>query len=242
MSKGMQNIRISDVGAIVRHNETDYANFKDLKDSIDNNADRVRKKLQQEKRRESLEEWVQSVPKRWKKTSLNTIDSDLADKAKALLAKGPRSIFISGGNIADMDDLSYAICRRFVGGGVATYSQIQFLTEEQIVSWAKRGFEGQKEIDATISSNGRIFVISGIVRDRYDLGKEGAIFKRIFETCYRNDGYVIISSSVSLSEFMLNLEDSADILEEIFQDREISLDEDDSEDQTDLNPLDLFKK
>ena len=238
MTKDLSEIRVSERRMAVNHNETDYESFKEVKESIRRGVGKVNRDTEKQRRKESLVEWVRSVPQRWSKVTVNNLPEENAQRIKDLIDKkgGVSSVYICHGSATEMMDICYALGRRFVSGGRARFENFAFVNEESLSALSKSGFEGKKEVDKLFAKNKRVYVLTGVTRDLYD-SRELSFMKRLIEHIYSNELFLIVSSSIDFHEFCENIQGTEDILQDIFKDSVIVL-----EDKKDSGLLDMFSK
>lgn len=226
MKDELSRIRVSEPKPVVNHNETDYESFLEMRNAIEKSSERVNRKNMINIRKQNMLEWINSVPKKWSSSKLSDFPDHISDDLVNRLKSGTRSFYLYEGNSADRIALSYALGRKMIGGGIAKYSSFCFLTEETLMSLAKSGFEGKKQLDEIFSRSKRFYVLNGVSRDHYEPNRERPLMRRLIEHIYQNDLSLIITGSNDLDVFASNLDDASDIVFDLLEDGLVKLDED----------------
>lgn len=186
---------------VIRHNRPDYGKFGDAIRRYDSLYESVEKKQQFRLRKKGLRFWDDVVSERFpndsdKPVTLSSIRSDASASVKKLVdnRKVPY-LWIAGGNEKEKMLLAYAAVRRMVGKGVVSPSGVKTLSEEQIISLGRSGFDGNKRLEEILSSRMSALILEGLGSKN---GLHGTMEKpsveRVIEHIYSNPVPVVVTS------------------------------------------------
>ena len=182
-----------------RHNRIDHSGFKDFQRRMELLQGKMVKKTSREARRENLKKWVNSLPSRWSKASLKSIDRnpDQAKEALKKISEGNYSFYVTGGSSSGKTYFCYAIIRRLIANGVVTPSEVRIISEAEILSYANNGFTGQDNFNKLLKENKRLFFIDHMgTKERYDERRELPMMSALIDHIYSNSHYLIVTSNV----------------------------------------------
>lgn len=203
---------ITDDFNFVKHNETNYSDFKDFQKDIDDRFSRIELKRERAERISNLEKWDKSLPDRWRDAKLSLITKPVVKKIqKALEENDRRSFFLTGESGAGKTYVAYALIRRMIGHGVISTSQIKMISESVIYNWASRGFQGQDQLTQLFNPNYKLYLFDGIgTLDEREAQKVASFWEQILDHIYTNDLTAIFTSADDLERFVENLSPSGE--------------------------------
>lgn len=186
---------------VIRHNRPDYSKFGDAIRRYDSLYEGVEKKQQFRLRKKGLRIWDDVVSERFPNDSdrpvtLSSIRSDASVSVKKLVdSRKVPYLWIAGGNEKEKMLLAYAAVRRMVGKGVVSPSSVKTLSEEQIISLGKSGFDGNRRLEEILSSKMSALIVEGLGSKN---GLHGTMEKpsveRVIEHIYSNPVPVVVTS------------------------------------------------
>ena len=186
---------------VIRHNRPDYGKFGDAIRRYDSLYEGVEKKQQFRLRKKGLRIWDDVVSERFPNDSdrpvtLSSIRSDASVSVKKLVdSRKVPYLWIAGGNEKEKMLLAYAAVRRMVGKGVVSPSNVKTLSEEQIISFGRSGFDGNRRLEEILSSRMSALIVEGLGSKN---GLHGTMEKpsveRVIEHIYSNPVPVVVTS------------------------------------------------
>ena len=186
---------------VIRHNRPDYGKFGDAIRRYDSLYEGVEKKQQFRLRKKGLRIWDDVVSERFPNDSdrpvtLSSIRSDASVSVKKLVdSRKVPYLWIAGGNEKEKMLLAYAAVRRMVGKGVVSPSNVKTLSEEQIISFGRSGFDGNRRLEEVLSSRMSALIVEGLGSKN---GLHGTMEKpsveRVIEHIYSNPVPVVVTS------------------------------------------------
>ena len=91
--------------------------------------------------------------------------------------------------------LAYAAIRRMIGKGVVSPSGVKTISEEQIVSLGRSGFDGNRRLEEILSSRMSALIIEGLgSKNGLHNTMEKPSVERVIEHIYSNPVPVIVTS------------------------------------------------
>jgi DNA replication protein DnaC len=193
----------------VRHNEVDYAAYREAQKAIDERFRVYEQKRSRDERLSNLLKWDEQLPERWRGAKLTQVRNPAAQEALTLMAsKGPGSFFLQGDSGSGKTYIAYAIIRRYIGVGWVTPAQIKVIPEERLLSYAFTGFEGRKKMDQLLDPRYSLYLIDGVgSRGNYS-PKEIELIEQIVAHIYSNSLMGIFTSNRSVRGLTVLLSDS----------------------------------
>lgn len=197
---------------IVKHNKTDFENFKDFQKDIDQRFSKIEAKRERADRIANLDKWDRSLPERWRDAKFSQINKPVVPKILAALEKAPKgSFFLTGPSGSGKTFVAHAIIRRAVGHGVVTASQVRMVSESVLYNWASRGFQGQDLLQQLFNSQYKLYLFDGIgTLDERESEKVASLWEQILDHVYANDLTAIFTSGDELDRFAENLSHSGE--------------------------------
>ena len=199
-SLAVSSLPVVTVG-VIRHNRPDYGKFGDAIRRYDSLYEGVEKKQQFRLRKKGLRIWDDVVSERFPNDSdrpvtLSSIRSDASVSVKKLVdSRKVPYLWIAGGNEKEKMLLAYAAVRRMVGKGVVSPSNVKTLSEEQIISFGRSGFDGNRRLEEVLSSRMSALIVEGLGSKN---GLHGTMEKpsveRVIEHIYSNPVPVVVTS------------------------------------------------
>lgn len=186
---------------VIRHNRPDYSKFGDAIRRYDSLYEGVEKKQQFRLRKKGLKFWDDVVSERFpndssKPVTLSSIRSDASTSVRHLVdnRKVPY-LWIAGGKEKEKMLLAYAAVRRMVGKGIVYPSDVKTLSEEQIISLGRSGFDGNRRLEEILSSKMSALIIEGLgSKNVLHATMEKPSVERVIEHIYSNPIPVIVTS------------------------------------------------
>lgn len=199
----MHNAVVGEIAATLKHNETDFKGFRDFQDKINKRYTVVERERLIEERSNNLKKWDNSVPSRWRGASLTKIQTPAAKSAlKIIKETGKGSFFINGVAGSGKTYLAYAIIRKCIGSGWATFSEVKIISEETLLGYAYTGFEGKAKFEKLFNPQYKVYLLDNIGgRENYDVNREVPLLERLIDHFYTNSIPVIFASNDSASRF-----------------------------------------
>lgn len=194
----------------VNHNNTDYESFRKFQEDIDERYAKVERERVIKERSDNLRKWDQSLPQRWRGASLSKIDNPAAAEAAEIIKdKGRGCFFVKGDPGSGKTYISYAIIRKYIGSGWATFSQVNILTEETMLGHAYTGYKGRTRFEEILDNKYKIYLFDNVgMRENYDVSREVPMWERVIDHIYNNSLVAIFTSNNSASSFSNILSDS----------------------------------
>lgn len=214
-----------DDGSYGKNNPTDFESFKKFQNEIDEKYSKVELERVITERKLNLEQWDDSLPQRWRGASLSKMSHPVSKDVLKSVKSGGRAFFITGGPSGGKTFLSYAILRKFIGGGVTTLSQIKITSEDSFLGFGFMGFEGRAKLEQLFDSKYNTYFFDSVgEKDVYDQRREIPIWERIIDHIYSNSLNVIFTSNFSLKSFAKLLSESGQAkLESLIEGREFEI-------------------
>lgn len=186
---------------VIRHNRPDYGKFGDAIRRYDSLYESVEKQQQLRLRKKGLRFWDDVVSERFpndsdKPVTLSSIRSDASISVKKLIdhMKVPY-LWLAGVNEKEKMLLAYAAVRRMIGRGIVSPSGARTLSEEQIISLGKSGFDGNRRLEEILSSRMSALIIEGLgSKNGLHATMEKPSVERVIEHIYSNPVPVIVTS------------------------------------------------
>lgn len=203
---------VTDDFNFVRHNETDFDGFKDFQKEIDERFAQVEIRRRRSERISNLEKWDSALTGRWRDAKLNLIEKPVIAKIKSALEKQPAgSFFLTGESGAGKSFVAYAVIRRMVGHGTVSPSQVKTVSESVLSNWAFRGFQGQDQLSAILSSQHKLFLFDGIgTLGDHEQERVAGLWEQIIDHIYTHDLTAIFTSVDELDTFSAHLSPSGE--------------------------------
>jgi hypothetical protein len=187
---------------LVRHNKTDFANFRKFQDKIDARYEKIEAARTERECTANVRKWDSQLPPRWAGADLAKIKNEAAATAERMIANdGFTSFFIRGGSGVGKTYLSYAIVRRFISLGFVTPSQVKVITEESILATAKNGYQGHNLFVKLMDPIFKIYIFENVgTRNSYN-DREAPLWDQLMEHVYTNSLAAIFTSTGSARIF-----------------------------------------
>lgn len=182
----------------------DYANWDKVQKSIDANLEKTAREEAAARIRENTKTWLNSIPKKWRASSIKDSPNFLA--LKEMLKKRRLNSFFIGEGVVSGTNTAYGILRVFVSRGWVKPGQIAVASEDDLMAASTSGFKGAEIINNFL--NHGVFVIILGSKEMLE-EKERATWGRIIDQCFHQGNTLIIVSSISLEEFSSGLSKTA---------------------------------
>lgn len=208
------NVTASDDMRFVKHNPTDFDNFKKFQSDLNERFSKLESEKAKKEIKANLKRWEEMLPSRWTGAILTQINppADLAaNKIIELIEEHHKtSLFIKGPSGSGKTYIAYATLRRYIGRGWITPSQIKLISEDMFLGFAASGFEGQNRFNELLHQRFRVYVFDNIgVRGHYSQ-KEQQLWEQILDHVYSKGLTVIFTSNKNPAAFAAHLSDSAE--------------------------------
>lgn len=209
-----QNFVASESLDFVKHNTTDFDQFKDFQSKLFERLD----KSEDEKRKKevvaNLRKWEEMLPSRWSKAVLTKINppADVAaHKVIDIVEKSEKpSLYLKGGSGSGKTYIAYATLRRYIGKGWVTPSQIKVLSEETLLGFAGSGFEGRDRFNKIFDRRFTIYLFDGIASRGSYTARESQLWEQLIEHIYSSSLSVILTSNADAKVFASSLSSSSE--------------------------------
>lgn len=183
-------------------NPTDYERFFQLQKNIDKNMEEINKERIIQERKRNLYKWSQSLPSRWRKASLKSIDSLASNLVEEKIKEHPNgSFYFKGGAGVGKTYLAYAVLRRYIGMGKTTPSRIKIVSEETLLGYAKEGFRGRDQFNKLFDNIYDVYVFDNIGSKEFYDEKEISFWEQLIDHVYTNSLTAIFISTLPASRF-----------------------------------------
>lgn len=195
-------VEVSDLSP-VRHNDTDHDKYRNFQQSIENIHYARAERNTRQYRKKNLQHWVQQLPMRWKNATLRGLDRhpEVSREILKRMKNGVSSFYITGESSSGKTYVSYAIIRKIISDGKVQPSEVKIVSESEILSLSRRGFEGQKKFDDILHGGYKLFFIDHMgTKEKYD-DKELAMLSAFIDYIYSNSVIFIGTSNVSYKKF-----------------------------------------
>lgn len=209
----------------VKHNKTNYADFIEYQNSINEKFEKVEKENKRLQRKMKLMKWDDSLPERWRGASLSKIENEAAIKALDIItAHKDTNFYITGDAGSGKTYLAYAILRRYIGFGFISPSQIKVISEEELTSYANGGFIGRDRFEEILKSQYQVYVIDNVASKETYSTKETSLWEQLLDHIHKNSLTIIFTSNESRSSFASILSNSTALkFKELTEDRVLTV-------------------
>lgn len=196
--------------SFVKHNKTDYSSYKQFQQNIDKRYSKVEKERIVKERIDNLRKWDNSLPERWRGASLSKIENPAAQEALNIIKEnGKGCFFVKGDPGSGKTYISYGIIRKYIGSGLATFSEVKVISEESILGLSRTGYKGTTKFEELLDKKYKVYLFDnvGFRSDDYT-AREITLWERLIDHIYNNSLISIFTSNNSAISFSKILSDS----------------------------------
>lgn len=187
----------------IKHNDNDYAAFRDFARSLDERFDVIEKDRERAERSRNLTRWDESLAYPWNEAKLSSLRDKKAVSQALQLIKidSSGSFFVKGERGSGKTFLALAIVRKLIGLGHIVPSNVKHTSETEFLTLARSGFKFESRMSELLDPNHKLFLMD-------DVGDRGAYseieilaWSRFFDHCSKNGSILVFTCSISASGF-----------------------------------------
>lgn len=212
----------------IRHNDTDFEQFKAFQKTLEARHENAVKDQKREVLIRRLQQWDESTVGRWQGASLNKLEPEIAQNIKAVMSKSSYtpSFYIHSVDAFQGTYIAHAIIRRYIGNGRVSPSRVVKISEDEILGYANGGFTGRDALNRLLQKKNNVYIVDNCgARSEYTEHREIPVLEQFLSNVYSQNKIAICIGQISLAGYAdLFSASGKSRLEALFQDSVLNID------------------